>query len=725
VSDAAPAAGTSGHGLREVLHIPAFRRLWVALSFSSLGDWLGLLATTALAQRLASDGGPAAANFAVSGVFILRLAPAVVLGPLAGAVADRLNRRWTMIVCDVARFVLFVSIPMVGKLWWLFVATFFIEVAGQFWAPAKEATVPNLVPRERLEQANQLTLVTTYGSAPVAAALFSGLALLSSALGVGFLFFRENQISLALYFNAATFLAAAVTVYRLRDIPARPVRSPLDTEIGGLWRTIVDGWAFIGHTPLVRGLVVGMLGAFAAGGAVVGLARSYVRDLGGGDPAYGVLFGAVFLGLAGGMFLGPRLLAGLSRRRLFGLALAAAGVALALLGLVPDVVLAALVTLCVGGFAGIAWVTGYTLLGLEVDDGLRGRTFAFVQSMVRIILVAVLAVAPLLAVGLRGLDIRLTDDVSITYSGAALTFLLAGVLAAGLGVASYRQMDDRPGIPLWRDLVSAWRGTPVVAEEREPSGFFVAFEGGDGVGKSTQVDLLGKWLTERGHSVVLTREPGATAAGRRIRRVLLDPVEGDGLSPRAEALLYAADRAEHVHRVIRPALQRGEIVVTDRYSDSSVAYQGAGRVLSADDVTRISRWGTDGLQPDVTILLDVPPRFALRRSAEPPDRLESEPPEFHERVRREFLSLARREPGRYLVVDGTLPRERIAQLVRERLDGVLPPSPREVEQARRHAERERDEDGLPAQVQSDAAARHAPTDHMHRKVAAEDSRDSR
>ena len=172
---------TPEHDLRGVLAIPAFRRLWTALSLSSLGDWLGLLALTALAPRLAKDG-YAAENLAVAGVFIFRLAPAIIIGPLGGVIADRLDRRWTMVVCDVFRFALFLSIPVVATLWWLFAATFLIEVASLIWIPAKEATVPNLVPRERLETANQLSLFTTYGTAPVAAAVFAGLALLTGML---------------------------------------------------------------------------------------------------------------------------------------------------------------------------------------------------------------------------------------------------------------------------------------------------------------------------------------------------------------------------------------------------------------------------------------------------------------------------------------------------------------------------------------------------------------
>jgi dTMP kinase len=683
VSTALP-AGAPAHSLRGVLRIPAFRRLWIALSLSSLGDWLGLLAITELAGNLAagSSGGFAAVNFAVGGVFIVRLLPAVLIGPVAGAFADRVDRRRTMVVADLVRFALFISIPLVRELWWLFVATLLIEVAAQFWSPAKEATVPNLVPRDRLEQANQLTLVTTYGSAPIAAALFSGLALTSSVLGVGFDFFRDNQVDLALYANGLTFLVAALTVWRLTEIPpgpaiARSADHPTGSRPPSIWRAIASGWAFIGSTPVVRGLVVGMLGAFAAGGAVIGLARSYVRDLGGGVPGYGLLFGTVFVGLAGGMFFGPRLLAGLSRRRLFALAITAAGVLLCLLSLVPDMVLATLVTLGLGTVTGVAWVTGYTLLGLEVDDALRGRTFAFVQSMVRVVLVSVLAAAPLLA-ALFGqpLSVQVTDAVRVDYSGVSITFLIAGLLAALLGVTSFRQMDDRPGVPLWRDLYAAWRGQPAIPTEPTAAGVFVAFEGGDGAGKSTQVQLVGQWLQGLGHEVVLTREPGSTTLGRRLREVLLDP-QGE-ISPRAEALLYAADRAHHVNTVVRPALAAGAVVVTDRYVDSSVAYQGAGRALPAEDVVRLSAWATDGLTPDLTIVLDLPPTVALRRSAGPADRLEAEPVDFHDRVRREFLRLAAAAPARYLVVDATLGADQVAAVVRQRLAELLPERPAET-----------------------------------------------
>jgi dTMP kinase len=684
---ASAAAVAQSHDLRGVLRITEFRRLWFAMSVSSLGDWLGLLALTAMASALARDAGRSAEAFAISGVFMLRLAPAVIFGPIAGVVADRLNRRLTMVVGDVLRCLLFLSIPLVGQLWWLFAATFLIEIVSLFWIPAKEATVPNLVPRKRLEAANQLNLIAAYGSAPIAAGVFTLLSLVSGILAAGITFFDTNPAALALYLNAGTFLFAAAMVYRLKI----PAREPVHGAHSSVLRTVVEGWKFVGSTPLVRGLVVGMLGAFAAGGTVVGLAKILVGDLQGGNPGYGVLFGTVFVGLALGMFLGPRLLAGLSRRRLFGVAIVGAGIVLSLIALIPDLVIVTLLTLVLGAMAGIAWVVGYTLIGLEVEDEVRGRTFAFIQTMARVVLVLVLAAAPLVAAAIGDHSRQITRGIELSYSGAAITILLGGLLAVVVGVVSFRQMDDRAGVPIVRDFVAAVRSEPFTAARPVESGFFVAFEGGDGAGKSTQAELVAEWLREKGHEVVVTHEPGGTRIGGFLREVLLD-VANAGLSSRTEALLYAADRAEHVDSVIRPALERGAIVVTDRYIDSSLAYQGAGRELSPNEVARLSRWATEGLTPDLTVVLDIEPEQALRRFDDPADRLEAESMAFHERVRQGFLSLAARESRRYFVVDATLAAEEIATRIQERLRGVLPLSAKEhgaKEEAERRAEEQR------------------------------------
>jgi dTMP kinase len=199
-------------------------------------------------------------------------------------------------------------------------------------------------------------------------------------------------------------------------------------------------------------------------------------------------------------------------------------------------------------------------------------------------------------------------------------------------------------------------------------GLFLTFEGGDGAGKTTQAALLEEWLIRDGATVVRTREPGGTEVGVLIRDIVLHhPGE---IAARAEALLYAADRAHHVETVVRPALARGEVVIQDRYLDSSVAYQGAGRVLGRDEVRDLSLWATGGLLPELTVLLDLDPAVARGRldaDDKPFDRLESEEDDFHGRVRAEFLAIASAEPARFLVLDASRPPEELAIEIRERV----------------------------------------------------------
>ena len=199
-------------------------------------------------------------------------------------------------------------------------------------------------------------------------------------------------------------------------------------------------------------------------------------------------------------------------------------------------------------------------------------------------------------------------------------------------------------------------------------GLFISFEGGDGVGKTTQIRILAELLKEAGVECEATREPGGTDLGIEIRRLLL---HGDDISPRAEALLYAADRAHHVATRIRPALERGAVVLTDRYLDSSVAYQGVARSLGVDDVRDLSLWATEGLLPDLTILLDAEPDIASRRpmARGATDRLEREPGAFHAALRAQFLALAKGEPDRFVVIDADRPVEAVADDV---FDAVRP-----------------------------------------------------
>ncbi len=204
------------------------------------------------------------------------------------------------------------------------------------------------------------------------------------------------------------------------------------------------------------------------------------------------------------------------------------------------------------------------------------------------------------------------------------------------------------------------------------TGVFITFEGGDGSGKTTQIELLKSWLEERGHTVVVTREPGGTDLGNELRDIILH--RKGFIAPRAEALLYAADRAHHIHTLVAPALERGDVVVQDRYLDSSVAYQGAGRVLDPTEVRDVSLWATENLMPHLTILLDVPADVAKQRQDSDErayDRLEAEAEDFHQRVRESYQRLADAEPERFVILDGTDSIEEIHHQITQKVATLL------------------------------------------------------
>ncbi|WP_448625649.1 dTMP kinase [Geodermatophilus sp. URMC 64] len=653
--------------VRAVLRVRDFRRLWESMALSSFGDWLGLLAITATATSLVDTF--ALQNFALGAVLAFRLLPAILLGPLAGAFADRFDRRKTMVVCDVLRFGLFASIPLVDNLIWLFIAQFLIEAISLFWIPAKDAAVPNMLRKDQIEPANQLSLVTTYGLTPVAAAIvFAVLTSLGGSMDAALPWLSE--IDLALYLNALTFLVAAVVIWNLPSISGRrEAGAQVKTE--SFLGSLKSGLSFAGHTRLVRGLVVGITGAFMAAGVVIATAQAYAASLGGGDAAYGLLFGAVFIGLGLGIGVGPSIARDLSRERLFGVAIVGAGLALLLLSWSFTLWISLLLVVLMGFFAGIAYLAGFTLLGTEIDDAVRGRTFALVQSLVRAALILSLAVVPF-GVGLFGKHGVDLGAVAFEITGDRIMLFVAGLLAAGVGIVAYRQMDDGRPVPLVADVVTALRRDTTARRRLAKGGVLIAFEGGEGAGKSTQVKRLQEWLTHEGLVARATFEPGATASGAGIRSIVLDRAHA-GISPRSEALLYAADRAQHVHDVLRPALDAGEVVITDRFVDSSLAYQGAGRTIPMEDVRGLSRWATQGLVPDLTVLLDLPPEVGLARARgrAAADRLESESLDFHQRVRQTFLALAEAEPDRYLVLDAQAPPDELAAAIRVRVTELL------------------------------------------------------
>lgn len=660
-----PISGTAA--IRGVLHVRPFRRLWYSTALSSLGDWLGLLATSTYATGLVS--GYAAANFAFGAVLLVRLLPAVIFGPIAGLFADRFDRRTTMVVSDAVRFALFLSIPLVNSLWWLFVATFLIECVAMFWLPAKDASVPNLVRRDQVEAANQLGLITTYGITPVlGAGLFSLLAVITTALGNGLGIFAFNQVDLALYFNALTFLVGAIVVFFIPEISGRR-RGPGQNQ-ESLFSLLREGTAFMRGEKLIKGLIVGLIGAFLAASVVIGGGNAFAASIGGGEATFGILFGTVFVGMAVGLGFGPRIARELSRGRLFGLAIVTAGVALSLTALMPVLFLAVVFVIVVGAGGGVAYLAGVTLMGTKIEDEMRGRVFALIQSLIRIVLIVGVALVPFVIGGIGRITLG-----GVVVDASRIAIFGGGIVAVLFGLWAYRLLDEKKHGRVISDLLTSLRGDSWARRRLHGPGILLAFEGGEGAGKSTQIERLAERLRAEGRDVVVTHEPGGTDLGRGVRELLLDGTSG--LSPRAEALLFAADRAQHVDTVITPALHAGKVVITDRYVDSSLAYQGAGRKLTVDEVLRLSRWATGGLRPDLTVLLDVPAEVGLARAGRrgSADRLERESIEFHERVRRGFRVLAEAEPRRYAVLDATAEPDALAERVRTAVEPVLGPPP--------------------------------------------------
>jgi dTMP kinase len=298
-----------------------------------------------------------------------------------------------------------------------------------------------------------------------------------------------------------------------------------------------------------------------------------------------------------------------------------------------------------GFFGGTAYSTGYALMHENTADELKGRTFSAAYTVIRIGTLVGLGLFPFVASAIGDYVVDV-GDFRLELPGSRTTLWIAGLFAAGGGLFSIRAITERH---------SGTKG----GRER---GLFVVFEGGEGAGKSTQIEAFVQWLEARGEDVIATREPGGTKIGSRIRDVLLDP-KLEGMDERAEALLYAADRAQHVAEVIRPALEAGKIVVSDRFVDSSLAYQGLARGLGLDEIYGISEWATGGLMPDVVFYLKLDHDVGLERVGSQRDRIEKEERDFHERVGVAYMEIAERFPGRFVVLDASQPEAAIHEQV--------------------------------------------------------------
>ncbi|MBN0048745.1 dTMP kinase [Streptomyces actuosus] len=715
--DDALVADSRERAVRALLRHPQLKRLWSAQLVSGVGDMLALLVLVVLALQAAIvedsfGGGYRGAAFAVAIVFGARILAtllfgAVLLGPLTSLTSQDgpLDRRWTMVGADGLRAVLLIVAPLWidwtpdNALAFLLGTVFVIGIAERLWTVCRESAAPALLPSpppegatvrplpDHMDALRRLSLRTGFVAVPLAAAALVAAALLNNLLGAGIAWFSQHQAALGSYVAAGLF-AASLSVVTFLELPGvrtpRP-RSPLE----GLRRPRTGTGVDKGRTGAIPLLVLACAAVAGAVSAAVGVAVLHAADLRGGPVLYGLLVLALTGGVVVGIRTAPAIVPALSRRRLLALALAFTGVALLAAGLVPDVTTVLLIDVLAGVGAGVAANTGHTLLDQEAEDYRRPRTTEHLHAVVRVFVALGAVVAPLVAalIGPHRLE---SGRFVFAHGGAAFTLMLVGALLLPVAALVLAKVDDRSGVPLRQDLKDALLGGDDPVQEPAGSGFFIALEGGDGAGKSTQAEALAEWIRGKGHEVVLTREPGATPVGKRLRSILLD-VSSAGLSHRAEALLYAADRAEHVDTVVRPALERGAVVISDRYIDSSVAYQGAGRDLSPTEIARINRWATDGLVPHLTVLLDVAPETARERFTEAPDRLESEPAEFHARVRSGFLTLAAADPGRYLVVDAGQEPESVTTVIRHRLDQVLPLSEAEIqarEEARRRAEEE-------------------------------------
>ncbi|MFF9169496.1 MULTISPECIES: dTMP kinase [unclassified Streptomyces] len=716
VPDDALVADSRERAVRALLRHPQLRRLWSAQVVGGVGDVLALLVLVLLALQAAIDqgsfgGGYRGVAFAVATVFAVRilgtlLFGAVLLGPLTSLTSQDgpLDRRWTMVGADGVRAALLIVAP----LWidWtprdalaiLLVTVFLISITERLWTVCRESAAPALLPApppegatvrplpDHLDALRRLSLRTAFAAIPVGAAALVLAALLNNLLGTGIDWFDQHKAALASYVAAGLF-AASLSVLTFLELPATRTpraRSPLE----GLRRPKTGTGADKGRTGAIPLLVFACAAVAGAISAAVAVCVLHAKDLGGGPVLYGLLVAALTGGVVVGIRTAPKVLVSLSRRRLLSLSIAFTGVALLAAGLVPDVTSVLLIAAFAGVGAGVAANTGHTLLDQETEDYRRPRITEHLHAVVRVFLALAAVIAPLVAAGIGPHRLQ-NGKFVFAHGGAAFTLMLVGALLLPVAVLVLAKVDDRAGVPLRHDLRDALLGDDPV-QAPAGTGFFIALEGGDGAGKSTQAEALAEWIRGKGHEVVVTREPGATPVGKRLRSILLD-VSSAGLSHRAEALLYAADRAEHVDTVVRPALERGAVVISDRYIDSSVAYQGAGRDLSPTEVARINRWATNGLVPHLTVLLDVAPETARERFTEAPDRLESEPAEFHARVRSGFLTLAAADPGRYLVVDAGQEPEAVTTVIRHRLDQVLPLSEAEIkaqEEARRKAEEE-------------------------------------
>lgn len=648
--------GTRPATFRNLLGDAAFSRLYRAILVSSLGDWIGFVAVVALVTRI----GGGSAGFAVSGVMLARLLPSIVFGPFAGVLVDRFDRKRLMVIADLVRGVGYATLPLFPRLPWIYGMSFLIECLSLLWTPARDAIIPNLVPRRQLGNANTIALATGYGTLPLGGITYTAITGLAVTVGGRIPYVDQNPESVALWLDALTFFFSALMI---RGLPVRRVGRP--RRQGKLKATealsdLLEGGRFLKDHSFARAMTIGIVLAFTGAGAVMSVGPIFAQNaLGGGPTAWGVLVTAVGLGMALGMIFVGQLHKLIDKDTFFPLAILGGAAALIVVALMPTITLAALATVVMGAAAGASWVTGYTLLHENVTDEIRGRVFGTLTVLARLGLFLSLAGFPLLAQALPTLNFDVgarmlsVDGSRLALWAGAVVMMMGGILSRG-GLARSRLTRPRP-LRLFPRL-----------RKTERRGTFIVFEGVDGAGKDTQVRLAREFLEGMGHDVLVTREPGGTELGEKLRDTLLGHGSGS-VDARAEALLFAASRAQHVSHVIRPALEEGKVVLCDRYLDSSLAYQGSGRGLGEQDVLSLNVWATQGLFPDLVILLHLEPGRGLARLAGEEDRIESEDEAFHATVADAFLKIAEDHPERFRIIDADASPDVVHTRVKEEL----------------------------------------------------------
>jgi dTMP kinase len=657
--------GTKPATLKDLFRHPAFSRLMAAMAVSSLGDWVGFIAVASLVSSPRLGGTGSAAAFSVAGVMIARMLPSILFGPFAGVLVDRVDRKKLMVSADITRGAMYAAMPFIGALWGIYVLSFFIESLALLWVPAKDSSVPNLVPRRQIVNANTVGMATTYGTLPLGGIIFTLLAGLATAIGKKVPYFAHNKEFLALWVDGLSFLFSAYMVSRL---PIRAMR-PSSRErfrLSNAGKDIRDGITFLRGHRLARAMTVGIVIAFAGVGSVMAIGPIFAQQtVHAGAPGWGFLVTALGVGMGIGMASVPQISKFVERELLFPLTMLGAAILLAVVAAMPNIALAAVFTVATGIFAGATWVNGYALLQENVADEYRGRTFGALTVMSRLGLFASLAGFPTLA-GLLGDHALHLGGVRIDLSGTRLALWM------GAGVAILGALATRRGLK--RNRLTKPVGLSLMPRLKKGprKGVLVAFEGVEGAGKGTQIRLAREYLEAEGWQVLVTREPGGTEVGERLRELLLDPRIGQ-VEPRTEALMFAASRSQHVATVIRPALEEGKVVLCDRYVDSSLAYQGVARGLGEQDVLTLNVWATQGLFPDVVILLHVEPELGLQRAGDDIDRIEREGSPFMAKVADAYLRIAEEHPERFVVIDSSRPPDQVHEDVRDALRRLVRP----------------------------------------------------